>query len=110
MNVCVFASNISFTHTVLTFGDAQGDDEESSLPHMDHGFHSKLPPGILPHGLPTVKEVAPAITPIEKKEKEEEKKQGKCGDLIDGDDNIVGYIVVDANPYSFNVMSYYSLQ
>lgn len=75
LNVCVFASNISFTHTVLTFGDAQGDDEESSLPHMDHGFHSKLPPGILPHGLPTVKEVAPALTPLEKKEKEEGKKQ-----------------------------------
>lgn len=60
---------------VLTFGDAQGDDDENSLPHMDHGFHSKLPPGILPHGLPTVKEVAPAITPQEKKTKEDEKKQ-----------------------------------
>ncbi|XP_037028502.1 cytoplasmic dynein 1 intermediate chain isoform X5 [Bradysia coprophila] len=52
-----------------------GDDEENSLPHLDHGFHSKLPPGILPHGLPTVKEVAPAITPQEKKDKEEEKKE-----------------------------------
>lgn len=60
---------------MLTFGDAQGDDEENSLPHMD-GFHSKLPPGILPHGLPTVKEVAPAITPQEQK-KEEEKKESK---------------------------------
>ncbi|XP_031627610.1 cytoplasmic dynein 1 intermediate chain isoform X2 [Contarinia nasturtii] len=60
---------------VLTFGDAQGDDDENSLPHMDHGFHSKLPPGILPHGLPTVQEVAPAITPQEKKVKEDEKKQ-----------------------------------
>jgi dynein intermediate chain, cytosolic len=59
---------------VLTFGDAQGDDEEHSL-NMDHGFHSKLPPGILPHGLPTVKEVAPAITPQE--HKKEEVKQGK---------------------------------
>ncbi|XP_058061554.1 cytoplasmic dynein 1 intermediate chain-like isoform X12 [Anopheles bellator] len=44
-----------------------GDDEENSLTHIDHGFHSKLPPGILPHGLPTVKEVAPAITPQEQK-------------------------------------------
>lgn len=53
---------------VLTFGDAQGDDEDHSLSHLDHGgFHSKLPPGILPHGLPTVKEVAPAITPQEQK-------------------------------------------
>lgn len=57
----------NFTHTVLTFGNGQGDDEESSLTHIDHGFHSKLPPGILPHGLPTVKEVAPAITPQEQK-------------------------------------------
>lgn len=72
-----FASNISFTHTVLTFGDAQGDDDENSLPHMDHGFHSKLPPGILPHGLPTVQEVAPAITPQEKKGKDGEKKESK---------------------------------
>lgn len=62
---------------VLTFGDAQGDDEESSLPHLDHGFHSKLPPGILPHGLPTVKEVAPAITPQEQKKEQEEKKEIK---------------------------------
>lgn len=59
---------------MLTFGDAQGEDEESSLPHIDHGFHSKLPPGILPHGLPTVKEVAPAVTPQEQKTKENDKK------------------------------------
>ncbi|XP_049546332.1 cytoplasmic dynein 1 intermediate chain isoform X1 [Anopheles darlingi] len=56
--------------TVLTFGNGQGDDEESSLTHIDHGFHSKLPPGILPHGLPTVKEVAPAITPQEQKKED----------------------------------------
>ncbi|KAL0882069.1 hypothetical protein ABMA27_000644 [Loxostege sticticalis] len=58
--------------TVLTFdGDAarQGDDEDAA-------FHGKLPPGILPHGLPTVKEVQPAVTaaPQEKKEEEKEKK------------------------------------
>lgn len=45
---------------------------------MDHGFHSKLPPGILSHGLPNVKEIAPAITPQEKKVKEEEKKQSNA--------------------------------
>ncbi|XP_055600618.1 cytoplasmic dynein 1 intermediate chain isoform X11 [Uranotaenia lowii] len=55
---------------VLTYGDGQGDDDENSLTHIDHGFHSKLPPGILPHGLPTVKEVAPAITPQEQKKEE----------------------------------------
>ncbi|KAL0882064.1 hypothetical protein ABMA27_000644 [Loxostege sticticalis] len=46
-----------------------GDDEDAA-------FHGKLPPGILPHGLPTVKEVQPAVTaaPQEKKEEEKEKK------------------------------------
>jgi dynein intermediate chain, cytosolic len=63
------------THTVLTFADAQGDDEENSLTHLEHGFSSKLPPGILPHGLPTVKEVAPAMTPQE--QKKEEVKEGE---------------------------------
>ena len=58
--------------------DAQGDDEESSLPHLDHGFTSKLPPGYLTHGLPTVKDVAPAITPLEQKKEQEEKKEGRC--------------------------------
>lgn len=59
---------------MLTFGDGQGEEDEHSL-NMDHGFHSKLPPGILPHGLPTVKEVAPAMTPQE--HKKEEVKQGE---------------------------------
>ncbi|XP_015041809.1 cytoplasmic dynein 1 intermediate chain isoform X6 [Drosophila persimilis] len=59
---------------VLAF-DAQGDDEESSLPHLDNGFSSKLPPGFLTHGLPTVKDVAPAITPLEIKKEHEIKKE-----------------------------------
>lgn len=63
---------------MLTFGDGQGDDEEHSLSH-DHGFHSKLPPGILPHGLPTVKEVAPAITPQE--QKKDDVKQGETKNI-----------------------------
>nr|XP_031837709.1 cytoplasmic dynein 1 intermediate chain-like isoform X12 [Nomia melanderi] len=49
----------------------KAEDEENSLPHMD-GFQSKLPPGILPHGLPQVKEVQPAVTQVEQ-EKEKEK-------------------------------------
>lgn len=77
LNVVFLAMLVLYTHSVLTYGDAQGDDEENSLTHIDHGFHSKLPPGILPHGLPTVKEVAPAITPQEKRDKEEEKKEGE---------------------------------
>lgn len=68
------------THTVLTFGDGQGDDEDSSLTHLDHGFQSKLPPGILPPGLPTLKAVAPAVTPQE--QKKDEVKIGK--DLDEG--------------------------
>ncbi|XP_008549149.1 cytoplasmic dynein 1 intermediate chain isoform X8 [Microplitis demolitor] len=47
------------------------EDEENSLPHID-GFQSKLPPGILPHGLPQVKEVLPAVTQDEQ-QKEPEK-------------------------------------
>ncbi|KAL5277050.1 DYNC1I2 family protein [Megaselia abdita] len=53
-----------------------GDDEEG-MSHLEHGFISKLPPGILPHGLPTVQEVAPAKTPQEKKKGEEQKKEPK---------------------------------
>ncbi|XP_003426346.1 cytoplasmic dynein 1 intermediate chain isoform X25 [Nasonia vitripennis] len=65
------AQVVHASHDVLTYDDGQAEDEESSLPHLD-GFQSKLPPGILPHGLPQVKEVQPAITQVEK-EKEKEK-------------------------------------
>ncbi|XP_017042010.1 cytoplasmic dynein 1 intermediate chain isoform X10 [Drosophila ficusphila] len=51
------------------------DDEESSLQNLDNGFTSKLPPGYLTHGLPTVKDVAPAITPLEIKKETEVKKE-----------------------------------
>ncbi|KMZ10754.1 cytoplasmic dynein 1 intermediate chain isoform X12 [Drosophila simulans] len=52
-----------------------GDDEESSLQNLGNGFTSKLPPGYLTHGLPTVKDVAPAITPLEIKKETEVKKE-----------------------------------
>ncbi|XP_035725659.1 cytoplasmic dynein 1 intermediate chain-like isoform X18 [Vespa mandarinia] len=53
----------------------KAEDEENSLPHLD-SFQSKLPPGILPHGLPQVKEVQPAVTQVEQeKEKEKPKKE-----------------------------------
>ncbi|XP_017042016.1 cytoplasmic dynein 1 intermediate chain isoform X15 [Drosophila ficusphila] len=55
--------------------DYYGDDEESSLQNLDNGFTSKLPPGYLTHGLPTVKDVAPAITPLEIKKETEVKKE-----------------------------------
>ncbi|XP_034124519.1 cytoplasmic dynein 1 intermediate chain isoform X19 [Drosophila guanche] len=59
----------------LEWEDEFTDDEESSLPHLDNGFSSKLPPGFLTHGLPTVKDVAPAITPLEIKKENEIKKE-----------------------------------
>ncbi|XP_037890630.1 cytoplasmic dynein 1 intermediate chain isoform X16 [Glossina fuscipes] len=61
----------------LEWEDEFTDDEENSLPHLDHGFTSKLPPGFLTHGLPTVKDVAPAVTPMEQKKEHEEKKEIK---------------------------------
>ncbi|XP_034247693.1 cytoplasmic dynein 1 intermediate chain-like isoform X10 [Thrips palmi] len=69
----------AFDYYVLTYDDLQAEEEESSLPHMDGGrgggaFHGKLPPGILPHGLPQVKDVQPAQTPLEQ-QKEEKKKE-----------------------------------
>uniref|UniRef100_A0A0K8T3P0 Uncharacterized protein n=2 Tax=Lygus hesperus TaxID=30085 RepID=A0A0K8T3P0_LYGHE len=54
----------AFGYYVLTY-DEQAEDEESSLPPMVDGFQSKLPPGILPHGLPKVKDMEPAITSVE---------------------------------------------
>ncbi|KAK6620428.1 hypothetical protein RUM44_006829 [Polyplax serrata] len=55
---------------ILTYDETEADDEENSLSHLD-GFQSKLLPGILPHGLPHVKEVVPAVTVVEtQKEKE----------------------------------------
>lgn len=41
-------------------------------------FQSKLPPGILSQGLPQVKEVAPAVTSLEREQiVKEEPKKGK---------------------------------
>lgn len=60
----------------MTYDDGQGEDEEGSLPHLG-GFGSKLPPGILPHGLPQVKEVQPAITAVEQEQAKQEAKEGR---------------------------------
>ncbi|XP_049766027.1 cytoplasmic dynein 1 intermediate chain-like isoform X14 [Schistocerca serialis cubense] len=70
--IVTYAKQTQTAHTgherdVLTFDDPQAEDEEGSLPHLEGGglFQSKLPPGILPHGLPRVKEVQPAVTSLE---------------------------------------------
>lgn len=63
----------AFGYYVLTYDDPQAEDEESSLPHLD-GFQSKLPPGILPHGLPQVKEMEPAVTAVEQEANKKEQK------------------------------------
>ncbi|XP_043471196.1 cytoplasmic dynein 1 intermediate chain isoform X8 [Leptopilina heterotoma] len=64
----------AFDYYVLTYDDGQAEDEENSLPHLD-GFQSKLPPGILPHGLPQVKEVQPAVTQVEQEKEKEKSKE-----------------------------------
>ncbi|XP_035725682.1 cytoplasmic dynein 1 intermediate chain-like isoform X38 [Vespa mandarinia] len=69
----VYSKQTQTVQTTHTSHDAE--DEENSLPHLD-SFQSKLPPGILPHGLPQVKEVQPAVTQVEQeKEKEKPKKE-----------------------------------
>ncbi|XP_024214669.1 cytoplasmic dynein 1 intermediate chain isoform X3 [Halyomorpha halys] len=50
--------------------------EDDSLPSLldgGGGFGSKLPPGILPHGLPKVKEMEPAVTTVEPETKKDVK-------------------------------------
>ncbi|XP_017042017.1 cytoplasmic dynein 1 intermediate chain isoform X16 [Drosophila ficusphila] len=75
----VYTKQTQTTSTGGGNGDAHAtdyyDDEESSLQNLDNGFTSKLPPGYLTHGLPTVKDVAPAITPLEIKKETEVKKE-----------------------------------
>ncbi|KAL0100300.1 hypothetical protein PUN28_019576 [Cardiocondyla obscurior] len=63
------------------------EDEENSLPHMD-GFQSKLPPGILPHGLPQVKEVQPAVTQVEQ-EKQKEKPRKEVRELSEEEKQMI---------------------
>ncbi|XP_025424300.1 cytoplasmic dynein 1 intermediate chain-like isoform X5 [Sipha flava] len=64
----------SFSSTAQAFG-YYAEDEDISLTNLST-FQSKLPPGILSQGLPQVKEVAPAITSLEREliVKEETKK------------------------------------
>lgn len=75
-----------FDYYTLTYDDMDDGYEEDSLPGLGSGspssgspsgYLSKLPPGILPHGMPEVKDVKPATTKEEeeKKKKEEERKK-----------------------------------
>lgn len=51
---------------VLTYD--RTDEDDSSLPNLDGSYASRnsvLPPGILPHGMPQVKDVKPAMTAMD---------------------------------------------
>ncbi|XP_025192010.1 cytoplasmic dynein 1 intermediate chain isoform X11 [Melanaphis sacchari] len=73
----------AFGYYVLTYDDGSGqaEDEDISLTNLST-FQSKLPPGILSQGLPQVKEVAPAVTSLERElvVKEEPKKVRELSD------------------------------
>lgn len=73
----------AFGYYVLTYDDGSGqaEDEDISLTNLST-FQSKLPPGILSQGLPQVKEVAPAVTSLEREliVKEEPKKIRELSD------------------------------
>ena len=75
-----------FDYYTLTYDDPEDGYEEDSLPGLGSGspssgspgaYLNKLPPGILPHGMPEVRDVKPATTKEEeeKKRKEEERKK-----------------------------------
>ncbi|CAH2008690.1 unnamed protein product [Acanthoscelides obtectus] len=62
----------------LEWEDEFPGEEDESLPHLGVGGSvSKLPPGILPHGLPQVKEVLPAVTAVDEKREEEKREEQK---------------------------------
>jgi len=73
-----------FDYYAITFDDPDDLYEEDSLPGLGSpssgspsGYLSKLPPGILPYGMPKVEDVKPATTQEEeeKKKLEEERKK-----------------------------------
>ncbi|XP_065156918.1 cytoplasmic dynein 1 intermediate chain isoform X19 [Atheta coriaria] len=65
-----------------------GEDEEGSLPHLG-GFGSKLPPGILPHGLPQVKEVQPAVTAMEQAQQDIKKEAKEIRELSEEEKQMI---------------------
>lgn len=51
---------------VLSYNETSQDKDEEDFPlNLENSFNSKLPPGILTHGLPNPEFVAPAQTEIE---------------------------------------------
>ncbi|XP_065156921.1 cytoplasmic dynein 1 intermediate chain isoform X22 [Atheta coriaria] len=68
--------------------DYYGEDEEGSLPHLG-GFGSKLPPGILPHGLPQVKEVQPAVTAMEQAQQDIKKEAKEIRELSEEEKQMI---------------------
>lgn len=96
------------THTVvLTYGDAEAEDEESSLPHMVDNFQSKLPPGILPPGLPKVKDMEPAIIAVEAEQ--QQKKETKQSEYLSSS-NLIPWHLFRETSHCNRVSSKYAVQ
>nr|CAG4647794.1 EOG090X03UT [Moina brachiata]SVE92931.1 EOG090X03UT [Moina brachiata] len=74
---------------VLTYD--RTDEDDSSLPHLDGGYASRgnvLPPGILHHGMPQVKDVKPAVTEVDEA-KQESQRQKQVRDLSDEEKQMI---------------------
>lgn len=57
---------------MLSYNESSQDKDEEDFPlDLENSFNSKLPPGVLTHGLPNPEFVAPAQTEIELELKEE---------------------------------------
>lgn len=78
---CPSAPSPRYSPIVLTYDAPEGDDEDAFGGGGGPTGAHKLPPGILPAGLPQVEEVRPAITRLEQEQQERKKEEAKGGRL-----------------------------